>query len=93
MKDQFNIILFLIIFLSSQVFAINSELNQRGEEYKEYPDWVDTPYDAASYILSNYDKLSKKDGYITHLPIIPDDEIEKIRNAKRIDDSLSKDNK
>jgi hypothetical protein len=93
MKDQFNIILFLIIFLSSQVFAINSELNQRGEEYKEYPNWVDTPYDAASYILSNYDKLSKRDGYIKPLPIISDEEMNHIRNAKKIDDTSSKDNK
>lgn len=93
MKNQFSIILFFILSLSLQAFAINPELNQRGEEYKEYPSWVDTPYDAASYILSNYDKLSKKDGYIKPLPIISDEEMEQIKNAKKIDDTSSKDNK
>lgn len=88
MKKQFNVIkiLFLTTVLSLRLLAINQELYQRDEEYKDYPNWVDTPYDAAFYIANNYEKLSKKDGYIKQLPIISEDEIEQIKNAKKMDE-------
>ena len=89
MKNQFSIILFFIISLSSQTFAIDPEFYQRGEEYKDYPSWVKSPYDVAFYVMTNYDELSKKEGYIIPLPIIPDDEIEKIKNAKTLQNDTS----
>ena len=73
---------FLFIgFLPLQIFAINPELYQRGEEYKEFPSYIKDPYNAAIYIWQNYDKLSQNDGYLTPLPIISEEEIEKIRNG------------
>lgn len=75
------LICLFIGFLPSQIFAINPELYQRGEEYKEFPDYIKDPYNATIYIWQNYDKLSQKDGYLTPLPIISEEEIEKIRNG------------
>ena len=77
---KFLFILFIGL-LPLQIFAINYEYYQRGEEYKEFPDHIRDPYNAGIYIWQNYDKLSKKDGYLTPLPIISEEEIEKIRNG------------
>jgi hypothetical protein len=77
-------------FLPLQLLAVNPDYYERGEEYKDYPSWVKSPYDVAFYVMTNYDELSKKEGYIKPLPIIPDEEIEKIRNAKTIDNKPSK---
>ena len=91
MKVNIKILFSMCIgFFPLQLLAVNSDYYERGEEYKDYPSWVKSPYDVAFYVMTNYDELSKKEGYITPLPIIPDDEIEKIKNAKTLQNDTSK---
>lgn len=73
-----------------QLLAVNPDYYERGEKYKDYPSWVKNPYDVAFYVMANYDELSKKEGYIKPLPIIPEEEIEKVKNAKILEDNTSK---
>lgn len=93
MKVNIKILFSMCIgFLPLQLLAVNSDYYERGEEYKDYPSWVNNPSQAAFYVMTNYDELSKKEGYIKPLPIIPEDEIEKIKNAKIIDNKLDENN-
>lgn len=77
---KYSFILF-IGFLPLQIFAANPDYYQKNEDYKDYPPYVKDPSSATFYIINNYDKLSKKEGYNKPLPIISEDEIEKIRNG------------
>ena len=69
-------------FLPLQIFAANPDYYQKNEDYKDYTPYVKDSYGAAFYVITNYDELSKKEGYIKPLPIISEEEIEKIRNSK-----------
>jgi len=68
--------------LPLQIFAANPDYYQKNEDYKDYPPYVKDSYSAAFYVITNYDELSKKEGYIKPLPIIPEEEIEKIKKSK-----------
>jgi hypothetical protein len=86
---DFKMIKYLFVlfigFLPLQIFAANPDYYQKNEDYKDYPPYVKDSYSAAFYVITNYDELSKKDGYLTPLPIISQEEIEKIRNGNNQD--------
>lgn len=83
-------ILFFISILISSIYCANQRDLQRDEAYKDLPTYIDNSYNAALYVLFEYDRLKKKEGYINELLNISKDEIDKIRKASVLDKNSSK---